>query len=178
MAMFDPKKAKEDRPRYEGIPPNEYLIALRSFDRKTSKTGNEYLHCKFAVIHGAARGKTFYDNVSLNQSNKGAMYRLSCWAEGCGVEEAFDLDSDEAIRANLVDRPFKARLNRRTENGYVNNGIERYLNDKVTDADREAMNAYVAERAEAAEWGDSGGSADGGNFSDDVPPAGDDDIPF
>ena len=133
MAMFDPQKAKEQN-KNRGIPAGDYLLAIKSFERKTSKRGKDYLHCRIIVIAGAAAKRSFFDNISLDQTNDGAMFRLSMLSEQCGVEQAFDLDDDRAIRDNLVGRPFKARVSLKHENGYANNGIERYITgDKVTE---------------------------------------------
>lgn len=168
MAMFDPKKAREEN-KNQGIPPNAYLLAIKSFERRMSKKDKPYLHCRIVVIAGPAKKRSFFDNISLDLTNSGAMFRLGILAEQCGVEAAFDLENDDAIRENLVGRPFKAQVNRKTENGYVNNGIERYITgDKITDGDRAQMEAWVTEEAEREEWD---GQRDG-----DVPPPGDEDF--
>lgn len=179
MAMFDPKKAKEENAN-RGLPSGPYLLAVSSFDRKTSKAGKEYLNARIVVIAGPAKKRSFFDNISLDQNNKGAMFRLSMLAEQCGVEAAFDLDDDAAIRENLVGRPFKAQVSLKHENGYTNNGIERYITgDKVTEKDREAMEQWVIDAEAEGEWSGSSRSNDGPPDDDDAPhPADSDDIPF
>lgn len=179
MAIFDPKKARDDH-KSEGVPPGPYLLAMTSFKRKESKAQKPYLGARFVIIAGPAKGKSFFDNISLDMSNSGAMFRLGILAEQCGVEAAFDLDDDEVIKQNLVGRPFKAQVSRKNENGYTNNGIERYLTgDKVSDGDRRVMEEWVTARADQDEWSGNGG----GPPEDDVPHRAmgggiDDDIPF
>jgi hypothetical protein len=178
MALFDPKKARDEN-KNQGIPPNDYLIAIKSFVRKTSKKGKQYLHCRFVVVAGPAKKRSFFDNISLDLENSGAMFRLGILSEQCGVEGPFDLDDDAAIEAALVGRPFKAKVNRTTENGYVNNGIERYLTgNAVTDRDRAAMDEWVTAEAEKEEWSGSGSSEPDPDYDPTAPPPGDDDIPF
>jgi hypothetical protein len=169
MATFDPKKAREEG--NQGIPPADYLLAIKTFERKESKKGKDYLLCKIGVIHGAAKGKTFRDIISLDVDNSGTAFRLSLLMEGVGHEEAIDLRSDEDLRKALINRPFKAKVNRKVENGYTNNGIERYLvGQAVTDGEREIMNDWVIDASATDDYDNPGGG--------DVPPPGDDDIPF
>lgn len=171
--MFDPKKKYGS----EGLPPGDYLIALVEYERKKSKERNRpYLRCKYEVCAGPAKGKFFYATVSIDTDNMGAMSRLSVFASAVGVEESFSLDDDKAFTANFVDIPFKARLTRKTENGYTNNDIERYLLDEVTAADKKAMDAWVlnADEEREASHATGGGKRPTGGKSD----FGDDDIPF
>lgn len=178
MAMFDPQKAREQN-KNQGIPAGDYLLAISSFTRKTSKKGKAYLNARIVVIHGAAKKRSFFDNISLDTDNSGAMFRLGMLAEQAGVEQAFDLDSDEEIRANLVGRPFKARVSRKVEGEYTNNGIERYLGgDKITDGERAIMEQWLIDAAAEDEWNGGGSGGDDPYANDGAPPPGDDDIPF
>ena len=178
MAMFDPAKAKTDNAN-RGIPSGEYLLAIKSFERKTSKAKKPYLHCRIVVIAGAAKKRSFFDNISLDTENSGAMFRLGILAEQCGVEQAFDLEKDADIHAALVGRPFKAKLSLKHENGYANNGIERYVTgDKVTQTERKVMEEWTIENAEQEDFDNTGGDRDGHGGDDDAPPPDDSDIPF
>lgn len=180
MAMFDPKKA----PKSSALPASEAIVILQSFTRKVSKTRKEYLNARWVVIHGPMKKRSFFDNVHLDQSSEGSMRRLSMLCEAMGVTEAFDLDDDAAIRANMVNRPIKVAISQTTSGEYTNNGVSRIL--KPSDAEIEIMQAWAIEAAENAEWsGASSGGGDsfgggGGDFGDrgDAPPPADDDIPF
>lgn len=172
MGKFDPKKAREDG--NQGVPPSDYLLAVLNFERKMSKKDKPYLKCKIGIIAGAAKGKSFRDIISLDTSNEGTAFRLALLLESCGHEGEIDLDDDKAIAVAILKKPFKARVNRKHENGYVNNGIERYLVGKdVTDRDREVMTEWAIEKGAEADFeGES-------SYDDsDAPPPGDDDIPF
>lgn len=184
MATFDPKKEREKN-KDEGIPAGDYLLVLKSFERKTARTsGKDYLRSRFQVIYGPAKGKSFFDSISLDTGNSGSMLRLSLLAEGCGRTEPFDLDSDADLRAALTGKPFKARVKRAFENGYTNNGIERYLVSEkdVSQREREIMDIWSMERQEEEDMGQgdggppiSDGDFYGGGGGGRAP---DDDIPF
>lgn len=172
MAKFDPKAQKEKGSGNDnsGIPAGDYLLAMKNFQRKTSKAQKPYLRAKFEAIAGPAKGKGFFDSVSLDLENQGAMFRLSLLAEQCGMTEAFDLDDDGELRKALVGKPFKARVSRKVENGYTNNGIERYVvGDKISKAEREMMDTWALEEAERRNF-----DGDGDQGPDDVPPPSDD----
>lgn len=166
MAMFDPKKAREQGGN-KGIPAGDYLIAIKSSKLQTSKAGNDYRRCTYVVIAGAAKKRTFFDNVFWH--TEGAQFRLAIMAEQVGCEESFDPTDDASFARHFHGRPFKARLSRKANGEYVDNGIDRVLTGKdVTDAERQTMQEWVVEQADAAEW--SGGD------DRDVPPPGDDDL--
>lgn len=176
MAKFDPQKAREEG--NQGVPPADYLLAIRSFERKTSKKGSDYLAAQIGIIHGAAKGKKFRDIISLDVTNSGTAFRLSMLLENCGHEGEIDLDSDAELRKAILNRPFKANVSRKVENGYTNNGIARYLTgDKVSDAEREIMEQWVIDAAAEAEYDGAGGHGEPDDYGN-VPPPGDDDIPF
>jgi hypothetical protein len=168
----------------EGLPANEYLIAMKRFDRKISKAGKPYLHGLFMVIAGPAKKRTFWDNMSLDQGSGGAMFRLKSYCLEAGMTESdldsFEIDSDDYLREKLCMRPIKVRLRRTTDNGYVNNSIERILTgDAVSPRDRDAMEKWLVDLAAESEV--TGSSNDGGydGSYDDAPHAADgDDIPF
>lgn len=180
--MFDPKKPPAGTEF--GVPPGDYVIALTWFERKIAKkSGADYLRAKYTVVCGHAKGKVFWASISLDTSSGGAMTRLSLMAELCGVTQAFDLESDDDIRANLCLRPFKARITRKTENGYTNNDIERYLKE-MSNAEEKAAQAWVLDYEEGNEYdsdggspgtGNSGGGSGGKSKASDFD---DDDIPF
>lgn len=176
--MFDPK---QNKPEWEGLPPGEYLIALRSFERKLSKEKRTpYLRAKYQVIAGPAKGKTFFASISLDMENAGSAGRLSLFAERCGVTQAFDLDNDDDFRRLFCDVVFKARVALKKANGYTNNDIERYLemNDaEIKKATEWALTAADDEDASAA-TGSSGGGGGGNGKSGKNAFLDDDDIPF
>lgn len=177
MAMFDPKN--RPKPDNKDLPASDYLLVLKSFERRSAKGSNKpYLRGRFLIIHGPAKGKSFFDSISLDTDNSGAMFRLSLLSEQCGVTEPFDLDDDNILRAKLCGRPFKATVNRKISGEYVNNGIQRYIT-KVSDSEREVMERWLIEKQEEDEF-NGGGHRDGGNEygmpDDGVPPPGDDDF--
>lgn len=184
MASFDPKEQREKN-KNEGVPAGEYLIVMRGFERKTAKqSGKDYLRCRFQVIAGPAKGKSFFDSVSLDTDNSGSMFRLSLLAEQCGQTEAFDLDLDAELRKAFIGKPFKARVKRTTENGYTNNGIERYVTGKgISDREREMMEIWAMEKQEEDDMGQGDGGPplrDEDEFGGSSRSSGrpDDDIPF
>jgi hypothetical protein len=178
MAIFDPSKHKNSGDS-EGVPAGDYLLILKNFERKTGKNSHKpYFRGCFEVIHGPAKGGTFFDSISLDVTNSGAMFRLSMLSEQCGAGP-FDLDSDRDIADALCRKPFKAAVNRERSGEYTNNGIKRYLGDKITEFEQRVMETWLIEEAERNQFGggDSGGGYDE-NGLDAPPPPGDDDIPF
>jgi len=179
MATFDPSQHKTAPDSDSGVPAGDYLLIIKSFSRKSGKSsGKPYLRTLFKVIHGPAKGKTFFDSLSLDLGNSGAMFRLSMLAEQCGAG-AFDLDRDSEIRDALANKPFKARVSREVNGQYINNGIARYLGKEITDFERRVMDTWLVDYAENQQFGGGGDGVDGEGLPDgDVPPPSDDDIPF
>lgn len=174
MALFDPNQHKKPADQPQGVPPSDYLLAITYLKRNFAKTdGKPYLRAKFQVIYGPLKGQEFYDSISLDLTNQGAMFRLALLSEQCGVTQAFDLDNDDEIKERLMRRPFKARVKRSVSGQYTNNGIERYITDP-TPQEVHAMQVWHMEDEERRASG--GGSS--GSDSRDAPPPGDDDIPF
>ena len=163
--MFDPKKhGSEDGGDSKAVPAGDYVLAATWLERKTSKAGAPYLRVKFAVVGGPLAGRTFFAGVSLNQQSSGAMRRLATWCSFLGQQDAFDLGKDSDLRRVLLDRPFGGRVAVRTEGGFTNCDIERYL--PLTADQRRAADGWVLDRQESASMG--------GGFDDD----GGDGIPF
>lgn len=186
MATFDPKNRPQGNNSNDGVPGGDYLLIIKNFQRRTGKASSKpYLRTCFEVIHGPAKGKTFFDSMSIDMDNGGAMARLSMLAEQVD-SGAFDLDSDAEIKQALVRKPFKARVSREVNGQYVNNGISRYLNKEITDFDRRVMETWVFDDAERQQHGGGGGyGVDGDGLPDDDAPhpasggnGYNDDIPF
>lgn len=176
---FSPKDHK-NRQQEEGVPAGDYSLALRSFTRKRSAKGVDYLRGRFEVVAGPGKGGVFFDAIGLDISNAGIAFRLSMLAELCGQTAAFDLDSDQECRAALCNRPFRARVKRSVDGQYINNGIERYIPaDKYTESELQAMNTWLMEFEEKRDMHNGGGGGgDGYESNDSIPPPSDDDIPF
>ncbi len=188
MATFDPKNPPGGGAgnNNDGVPASDYLLIVKNFKRQEGKTSRKpYLRACFEVIHGPAKGRTFFDSLSLDMSNSGAMFRLSMLCEQV-QSGAFDLDDDQAIKDAILRKPFKARVSREVNGQYVNNGIARYLNKEVSDFDRRIMETWAFDDAERQQHGGGGGyGVDGDGLpDDDVPHSAsggggyNDDIPF
>ena len=188
MANFDPKKTADEASKNRdlsklGLPASEFLIAMKDFDLKESQRGKPYIKAEFVVIAGPAKGKKFKDAMSLDLDNSGSMARLSMLCNEIGQEETFDLDDESMLRKVLLGKPFKARVNRKIENGYVNNGVERLIvGDKVSAAEREIMESWIVANAEERSYDSGSGgtthAGGGGGYDEDAPPPTDDDLPF
>lgn len=168
MAMFDPKNRPAPT-KDDGVPSSDYLIVLKNFSRREAKTdGKPYLRGRYEIIAGPAKGKTFFDSIGLDVTNAGTAFRLSMFAELCGVNQAFDLDDDQVLRELLCNKPFKARVKRTVQGQYVNNGIERYFPLKdVSQREQEIMNIWAMEWEEKRQHG-GGGS---GGYDEGAPHA-------
>jgi hypothetical protein len=169
VTRFSPKAALAEG--QQGIPPSDYLVAIRRIvERKQSQRSKDYLIIQVQVIAGAARDKRFRDTLSLDLTSDGAKVRLAILLQECGHTDEIDIDSDEEIESALVDRPFKARVERKVRDGYTDNTIARVLTGAAVSADdRRIMDEWVANAALED-------SFDRGRDDRDVPPPGDDDI--
>lgn len=181
MPVFDPRNAPKPDTSNIGVPAGDYLLVMRGFNRKDSAKGNPYLRAGFEVIDGSAKGKKFWDAVSLDLSNPGTVSRLSLLFEATDAG-AVELEDDKALREAICNKPFKARVNRKKEGQYINNGIERYLNSKVTEEERDFMKAWREEWEAQREMNGGGGGygsrSDNGlpEEGDEAPPRDDDDF--
>ncbi len=154
----------------EALPAGVYIVALRSFSRKTSKAGNEYLRCRFVVCTGPAKGRGFFTNMGLDFSKEGTRNRWLIWMEACDVNEEFEIGSeaegtveegDENLKRLFVDQPFKITLKVETNGQYRNNDIQLiHFKRNWTQADYEAISQWLSERESRGD--DAGGGGGGG----------------
>jgi hypothetical protein len=177
---FNPKKSAQEGGTYQGLPPDDYLLAIVDFERVESKNGRPYLKTKTKVISGPAKNKTFRDrlmvprmdrNGNVHADDGGIAGRFGSQLMACGWEDDIDPASDRALREALIGKPFKARVKRKVSDGWVDNEVERYLTgDKITEDEASAM----------ADWAESFASnaPEAPPEEDDVPPPDDSDIPF
>lgn len=182
MPVFDPKSPpKGDPGKDDSIPAGDYLLVVKSFKRATGKqSGQPYLRARIEVIDGGLKGRSFFDSITLDMTNRASIVRLSMLTEQTEAG-AFNTDDDADCRRAFCNKPFKARVSRTRDGKYINNGIERYLNREVTDRDREIMSAYVLDQAERQQFGGDGDGGGGGMDADglpDAPPGTDDDYGF
>ena len=165
--MFDPTKYEgSNSSRQSGIAAGEYLLSIESIERKQGKNG-PYLRARFEVVYGPRAGAHFWSNIGINvASSAGTAARLAILCKCVGQTAPFDLNDDRSIARAIVGKPFKARIKRVENGGYVNNDIERYM-PELTDEERRAADGWVLDRQEAEAMGDSyrGDDAD----MDDLP---------
>jgi hypothetical protein len=185
MVTFDPKNPPGGGGNNnDGVAAGDYLVIIKSFTRRSGQTSRKpYLRTCFQVIHGPAKGRTFFDSLTVDLGNSGAMFRLSMLCEQVN-SGSFDLDDDQAVKDALCRKPLKVRVSREVSGQYTNNGISRYLNKEVTDFDRRVMDTWLVDEAEKGQFGGSHGT-DADGLPDDGPGYGggdggreNDDIPF
>lgn len=119
------------------VPAGSYLLALVWFRRKRNKEGTaDYLSCKYEVLAGPLKGSAFFSAISVDVSKAGTVTRWQIWMRVLELEEEFEIgdsaegtdgEGDREISRLFQGKPFGAEVDRKTENGYVNNGIARYL---------------------------------------------------
>jgi len=176
---FDPNKKYSNE-----LPPGSYLLAMVKFERRAGKRPPyvPYMNCSFRVIDGPAKGRQFFSSVCIDESNNGAMARLSAYCKACGVTQAFELSDDAAFGDAFMHKPFKASVKRSTSGDYVNNDIEKY-ETKLTQREIDIGDAYWNKIQDEADEGRNAGSTSddfagggGDDFGGGLPP--EDDIPF
>lgn len=185
---FDPSKHK-DAPVFGALKAGKYILALMSFERRTSNEGAPYLRGRFVAIGGPSKG-SFFAGISLNTEKQMAMERLASYCRCIGRSEPFDLDSDLQIAKALIGKPFVADVSyskTRANNGqeYENNDIKQYMvNAQWTDDMRHQVQEWASANRDKINdlskySGDSGGSFGGyGGGDSSGMDFGDDDIPF
>ena len=160
------------------VPAGEYIIALRSFQRKHGKTSRkEYLSMRFVVCSGPLKGRTFFASMSLDLSVEGIRNRWIIWIEACDIKEEFELGStregtaqegDENINRLFVGVPFKATIKTEINGQYTNNDIQLiHFRSKWTQADLAAMSVWLDEEEKRAAGRSDDGDAGGGGPVDD-----------
>lgn len=164
----------------ESVPAGEYIIALKSFQRKVSQNKNEYLRCRWVICAGPLEGKAFWTNVSCNFSTEGTVSRWRIWMEACGVDQEFEVGSikegtqsegDQNIRELFRNKPFKVTVKVEKNGNYTNNDIQmiHYVRS-WTQADKDAMDVWLDALDKAGQPGgpqdDDGGAPAGGSTGD------------
>lgn len=160
------------------------FLALRT--RGKTRTNKPFVRFRGEVICGRPEGnegKKFHERVFLNEE---AWKRLGAMTKAMGLtkEDEFDLDSDNAVRAAMLGKPFKAKFKVVTGSDQNQYAELAYSEHDPNEEEAQAMDLWVQE-AEASgfydrihdqDW-DSGGDPQSGE--EGPPPAGaDDDIPF
>lgn len=197
MTRFNPSdnaggSGSDGRTPATDVPPNDYLLAMVGLFRKTSKAGNEYLNCRFRVIHGEHEGSEFYGAIGIDLANQNVANRLGVYCRCIGQTEEFDVDDKGDLMRVFIGKPFKAKVKRRSREyegkTYVDNDVERYILD-VSDEERSAMRLFeqnFRDTESSSGWGQTGGGTQdpqadpfaGGEQRGTSSPAPDDDIPF
>ena len=172
MPILDPNKKDENE---NGVPAGDYLIAFKTLEGKTSKAGNRYLNIRAVIVAGPAKKRSFFAMVTLTEN---ALPYLRRMLRALGSTEPFDTDSDGQCRRAMLMRPFKVTVSRTQDGDFVNNRIERILEPTLDE--KQTMDNWVAEQAEAGDFATNGGGDDGMGGYIDAPHAAnsDDDIPF
>jgi hypothetical protein len=130
MGMFDP--AAHQSERGTPPPPGEYFVRIADVERKISKgSGAEYLNLKLRIFGGEHDNSTFFDTLSLQDK---ALWKLSDCCFSLGQTEAFDTDSDQAIRDAMVGKVGKARCNWEEYEGQQRLRVKSWL--KIADEER------------------------------------------
>jgi len=175
------------------VPSGEYIVVLRSFKRQVGKTGQrkEYLRCRWEIIAGKCRGKSFFSNMALDVTVEGTANRWRILMEACGVDEEFELGSmkegtqdegDDNIRRLFVKKPFVATVKVERNGQYTNNDLERIHYRRLwTEEQTNEIEAYLDAQENAGsggggasdDWDGQGAGGGGGTEDDDQPPVDD-----
>ncbi len=135
----------------------DYMLALVWFKRQIGKTsGNDYLRCRWQVIGGRTKGKSFFANISCDLSKEGTVVRWQILMESCGVTEQFELGStnegtaregDANIERLFMNKPIKARVKVESNGGYTNNDLQMiHFRKNWTPEDEEVAAAWTSKK--------------------------------
>jgi hypothetical protein len=116
------------------VPPGDYLLAMRWFQRRRAKDNTkDYLSAKFEVVAGRLKGESFFAMIQLNLAKQGNVTRWQIWQEAVGNKEEFELgdsgegtddEGDANIRRIFLHKPFAAEVVTDTQGRYTNNAIK------------------------------------------------------
>jgi len=160
MPKMGPGKGGSGSGGSSTVPAGDYMLALVWFKRQVGKdSGQDYLRCKWQVIGGRAKGKSFFANISCNLSKEGTVVRWQILMECCGVTEQFELGStregndregDDNITRLFMHKPIKARVKVETNGGYTNNDLQMlHFRKNWTDEDQAIALKWLDERSAA-----------------------------
>jgi hypothetical protein len=100
------------------IPPNDYLCVVKLIQQKQVKSNpnNNYMNVKFHIIDGDFRGRVFYNNYNVKNSNETAQ-RI-----GRGEFKKLVLSTIGSpiltLASDLYDKPITVRTKVKHEKGY------------------------------------------------------------
>lgn len=172
--MFDPSKHKPDPNGGGGDyinKPGSYCVAWTKL-RKRGETnaGKEFIEFLGEVIVDSTgsgqKGRKFTERVFVTEA---AYERLGAMCASMGFNQPLDLQDSAAVRRAWLYTPFKAKFEMEKV-GSKSYSRLRYYETEISDAEREAMDAWVADQAALGK-----GVGDFDDDDDAPPPPSDDD---
>lgn len=160
--MFDPKGKYGDGDK--GLPAGDFLLAMVSYERRTSKAGGPMVRARYKVIAGPLKGQSFFASNSISMSSDGAKRRLASYCTAVGQEDPFDPAKDSEFDEAFLGRPFKATITKEINGQYVNNDIKKF-HPELGPREQELCDQWWAE------WSEK-------NSNDSFAGGGDDDYEF
>lgn len=116
---------------FEPIPAGIYDLMLVNNVQKTSKSGNEYMNCEFAVIGGKYEGRRVWDTIVFMEST---LWKLKSFALAIGYPEIDREDGvdTEDLFMSALNTPIKAKIivdtySDKSGNKQANNKVEEYI---------------------------------------------------
>lgn len=149
----------------------DYILWISKLTRERNpKSKKPYLLARCRVIYPIEhKGRNFYERIYINPES---LWKLGQLCKAMGHEDAFALDSDREVQAAICRKPFKAKVEIRSEGDKKYPQIG-FIVFEPTDEERVVMDAWVAEKAAEREYDDE----DQGGGYDDAPPPGDEYAP-
>jgi len=128
MAQLNGFNADEHQdPGFDPLPQGQYRAAVIDSEFKTTKAGDgQYLSLKIQVIDGEFKGRTLFENLSLDHKSqeaaKIARSKLASLCRAVGVNQPKD-------SSELHDIPMlmEVTVRKREDNGEFTNNIKKYL---------------------------------------------------
>jgi len=120
MAVFNAQDYPEEKPESFVVPKGLYELYFSEKEMKFSNNGTQYVKCKVTMNEGPRKGKYFFHNFFVWNSDPAKEKKARSWLgnffRAVGIE-SFDIDVEEEWNV-ILGKPFKGDVDIDTQPGY------------------------------------------------------------
>ena len=120
MAVFNAQDYPEEKPESFVVPKGLYELYFSEKEMKFSNNGTQYVKCKVTMNEGPRKGKYFFHNFFVWNSDQAKEKKARSWLgnffRAVGIE-SFDIDVEEEWNV-ILGKPFKGDVDIDEQPGY------------------------------------------------------------